>query len=282
MCVTRLATAYGSGVGTGLIYGAIVVIWAAFLVPWALRRYDEASHTRSIESFSTAMRVLGRSDQPRPAVQAAAPPAAAEVNVRPARTAAARRRWTLLVLLVLTVGVAVLGVLAIVPLWLVIVPATLIGAFLVVCRRQVRRADEAGWIEQREASAQYGKLPGTRPRRAARIDSAYGGLRPPAGDPPNDDPTVVLSEAQMAAALVETDAVVVPVATSDGTSLWDPLPVTLPTYVSKPRVPRTIRNIDLGEPGTWTSGHLESEPTALPQDAEQGDEAPEDDRAVGT
>ena len=47
------------------------------------------------------------------------------------------------------------------------------------------------------------------------------------------------------------DAVVVP--TEDGGSLWDPLPVTLPTYVSKPKAKRTVRTIDLGEPGTWTS-----------------------------
>jgi len=189
---------------------------------------------------------------------------------------------TLLVLLALTVGVVVLGVLAVVPLWLVVVPATLVGAFLVICRRQVRHADEAGWIEQREASSSHGMLADTGPRRAARIDSAYGPLRAPAGDPPNDDPTVVISEAQVAEALVETDAVVVPVAVSDGTSLWDPLPVTLPTYVSKPRVPRTIRNIELGEPGTWTSGHVESEPPAPPPDAPPADEVPQDNRAVGT
>jgi hypothetical protein len=47
----------------------------------------------------------------------------------------------------------------------------------------------------------------------------------------------------------------VAVATEDGGSLWDPLPVTLPTYVTKAKAKRTVRTIDLGEPGTWTSGH---------------------------
>ena len=43
----------------------------------------------------------------------------------------------------------------------------------------------------------------------------------------------------------------------DGT-LWDPLPVTLPTYVTKPAATRrTVRTIDLGEPGAWTSGRTE-------------------------
>ena len=42
--------------------------------------------------------------------------------------------------------------------------------------------------------------------------------------------------------------------TADGTTLWDPLPMTLPTYVSAPKAKRTVRTIDLGQPGTWTSG----------------------------
>ncbi len=47
------------------------------------------------------------------------------------------------------------------------------------------------------------------------------------------------------------DAVAVP--TTDGGTLWDPLPVTLPTYVTKAQAKRTVRTIDLGEAGTWTS-----------------------------
>ncbi len=56
------------------------------------------------------------------------------------------------------------------------------------------------------------------------------------------------------------DAVLVP--TDDGGSLWDPLPVTLPTYVTKPKAKRTVRTIDLNEPGTWTSGHTEQDTRA--------------------
>ena len=36
--------------------------------------------------------------------------------------------------------------------------------------------------------------------------------------------------------------------------LWDPLPVTLPTYVTKPRAHRSVRTIDLLEPGVVSSG----------------------------
>ena len=55
--------------------------------------------------------------------------------------------------------------------------------------------------------------------------------------------------------------------TVDGGSLWDPLPVTLPTYVIKPKARRTVRTIDLSEPGTWSVRPL---PRRTPQLVERG------------
>jgi hypothetical protein len=254
-------------VGTGLIYGAIVLVWAAFLVPWALRRYDEAAQARSIERFSTAMRVLGRDDD-TPEGPAPQPSRAA------ARAAAQRRRRTLLVLLGLTAVVLALGVVSVVPLWLTVVPLLLVVSFLVACRRQARREAEVWWSAQRRSPATRPNQPGA-VRPASRVESSYGGLRQPVGDDPDDEPTVVLS----ADALVEGEAVAVPVTTSDGASLWDPLPVTLPTYVSKPRAGRTIRTIDLDAEGTWTSGHVVGEQTTMP---EAEPEPPKEQRAVGS
>jgi hypothetical protein len=69
--------------------------------------------------------------------------------------------------------------------------------------------------------------------------------------------------------------------------LWEPLPVTLPTYVSKPAAERrSVRTIDLDATGVWTSGRTESD-AALVREAEQraradqGDAAGHD-RAVGS
>jgi hypothetical protein len=82
--------------------------------------------------------------------------------------------------------------------------------------------------------------------------------------------------------------------TTEGDSLWDPLPVTLPTYVTKPKARRTVRTIDLGEPGTWTSGRTAQDATVAAETAsaaisegaaaEAGDSTPGDDhqRAVGS
>ncbi len=35
---------------------------------------------------------------------------------------------------------------------------------------------------------------------------------------------------------------------------WRAVPVPLPTYVTAPRIARTVSTIDLGSPGAWTSG----------------------------
>ena len=54
-------------------------------------------------------------------------------------------------------------------------------------------------------------------------------------------------------------------------SLWDPMPVTLPTYVTAPAAARrTVRTIDLDSTGVWTSGRHEAD-TALARDAEEAE-----------
>ncbi len=64
-----------------------------------------------------------------------------------------------------------------------------------------------------------------------------------------------LQEAVAVAAIEPERRVAVALSTADGGSLWDPLPITLPTYVDKPVAARTSRRIDLSAPGTWSSGH---------------------------
>ena len=53
---------------------------------------------------------------------------------------------------------------------------------------------------------------------------------------------------------------------ADDGSLWDPLPMTLPTYVNKARARRTVRTIELT--GMTSSGHDETD-SALARDARE-------------
>lgn len=304
----------------------LAVAWAVYLIPKALKHHDEVARTRSIDRFSTAMRVLARREPvnrrdsrlvvtpPRPAgaqkmlvptpvvrAQSAGPSASAAARHAAARRAAARaaarrRRRILSFLLVADVVVAVLAALAVVPWLSFAAPVVLTVAYLVLCRTQVRRANDASWTRD---------LPGAgesevAPRRAIRVDAAYGASLTVEDDEISpDEDTVALSAAAVAAAvragsLSEADAaalraeqvqtVAVTVPTEDGGSLWDPLPVTLPTYVGKQKAARTVRTINLGEPGAWTSGRSETD-SRLVEEAAAAEESAvteEQQRAVGS
>ena len=77
-------------------------------------------------------------------------------------------------------------------------------------------------------------------------------------------------------ALDEQLVIAAPSVATTGDLVWDPLPVTVPTYVTKPRAGRTVRTIDFAQPGAWTSGHVEGEDVELPS-REQSREAASDD-----
>jgi hypothetical protein len=66
---------------------------------------------------------------------------------------------------------------------------------------------------------------------------------------------------------------------------WDPVPVTLPTYVSKPVATRSVRTIDLDSTGVWTSGRSEAD-SALVRESGDAAQVQADDegeqRALGS
>jgi hypothetical protein len=270
---------------TGVIYALVVLAWAAYLLPQALRRHDEAARKHSIERFSSAMRVLARrgsanSDRmvvtpPRSLDRVLTPSLKSPVSSKPAadrprpsraalQAAAARRRRVLVVLVAVLLATAAVAVFGLIPLWSPAIPVALVVAFLTLARRQVRRASEAYWDEVAEAQPEPSNVI-TRP--ATRVDASHGvangvatssgtaAAAAPSGGDADDEPTVTLSPEDLEVARVGIGVA----ATADGGSLWDPLPVTLPTYVDKPLAKRSYRTVDLGEPGTWSSGHSDRE-----------------------
>ncbi|MCW2830866.1 MAG: hypothetical protein JWP31_1558 [Aeromicrobium sp.] len=268
-----------------MIIAFVVVVWAAYFIPLALRRYDEASKNASIETSGTLSRVIARRvaaavpvkvPTQEPAVEtaprSARTPAPSRSIDRPAaRLAARRRRRTLIALLALTVVVAGLAGLSVIPAASIVVPVLLIVAWLVACRVQVR-----------------GELGITRAKRPAKPAGAA------ASTASDEEETVIVSgqledinpgrKHTMEDVSLEADAlddqivIAVPSVSTTGEALWDPLPVTLPTYVTKPRAGRTVRTIDFTQAGTWTSGHIEGEDVELPK---RSDDSGDHRRAVG-
>ena len=266
------------GGANGLIVAGVVAIWAAYFVPLVLRRYDDATASTSLETFSSRSRVIGRrasesadevegsasdatperetvADRPQKA-----PTSSPAVTRQAAIIAARRRRRTLLSLLA---GLAVVGGLAVssvIAPWWVAAPVALVVAWLVACRIQVRAERGLGSLTSR----------GTRPARTAKPEQVRGAAREEDTvivelDDVEPDRHHVMEQAALAEdALDEQIVIAVPSVSTAGEALWDPLPVTLPTYVTKPRVGRTVRTIDFDAPSTWTSGHVEGEDVELP------------------
>ena len=244
---------------------ALAVAWAAYLIPKALQHHDEVVRSRSVDRFSHRMRVLARREpvngrNARLVVtpgRAAAPPvvttkgpAIADARARrQAVTRATRRRRRVLGLLLLT-NAAVVGVAAfhLISWWWTAAPAALLVAWLVACRLMVR--SERGLRRSRPARAS-GDAPA-----AVEVNAD--------GDSPLED--------TMAAPLAEPLVVGAEHVGHADPEMWDPVPVTLPTYVSKPAARRTVRTIDLDETGVWSSGRSESD-SALAREAEEAERA---------
>jgi hypothetical protein len=197
-------------------------------------------------------------------------PAPAPTQRAAARAAARRRRRILGFLLLVDLVVAGLAGFVLVPWWAVAIPVALTLLYLVLCRTQVRRENLSRWEQELEVAADA--EPVAQPTVQPVVPVIRRNEQGFEEVDPNED-TI-----SMPAVL---DAVAVP--TEDGGSLWDPLPMTLPTYVDKPAARRTVRTIDLTEPGTWTSGRSEEDSKLVAEAASQessGDVEPQ--QAVGS
>jgi hypothetical protein len=236
---------------SGLIFVALAIAWAAYLIPKALRHHDDVVRGRSVDRFSQSMRVLARREpvsarmarlvvtaeragvvSTKPSAAEPAPDERFEQR-REATARATRRRRRVLSLLLLAL-VAVVAVCAAGRLsWpYVAAPVALLLGWLVACRLMVKR--ERAW------------------RPSVLVEE------------PLEEPVVDESDPTGSVAPVRTEAAAV------DPRLWDPVPVTLPTYVSKPPARRSVRTIDLDSTGVWTSGRTESD-SALAREAEAAD-----------
>ncbi len=243
---------------SALIFAALAVAWAAYLIPQALRHHEDAVRSRSVDRFSKTMRVLARREpvnrrDARLVVSPGRAPSAPIVTTkhtsarepepvsREATNRAARRRRRVLGL-VLVSGLATGAVAAygLIHWGYVGIPAGLLVVWLVACRVMVR---------------------GEQARRSAPADSAIESAIDAA--PAIDETPDPLEDT------TQTPAVTDP-------ALWDPMPVTLPTYVSAPAAAqRSVRTIDLDSTGVWTSGRTEAD-SAIARQAEDDDRARRD------
>jgi hypothetical protein len=273
---------------SALIFVAVAVAWAAYLIPVAIKSHDDAVRSRSVERFSHRMRVLARREPVdrrsarlvvtpgRPASttrvetkpRASAEPVASAPEPEPApltpgqvrarreaaKRATKRRRNVLAVLALANAVVITLAAVNVHSWWYVAIPAGLLAAWLVLCRVMVK-----------------GEQAALRPRASRPTASSSV----PAPAPVAEDEQVVGEMTEEIAVVTDgddTDVRIVSDVRIDPT-LWDPVPVTLPTYVSKPAAARrTVRTIEIDDTGVWSSGHAPQD-SQLAREAEAAEKA---------
>lgn len=211
----------------GIIFAAIAAFWLIYLVPYFLHQRALASDENAeVEiPFTPSAVTIVRTGESLLHAEEGAPEVSTPLMRRAAlrelelidRQAAQRRRRVLIFLLLVQLVVAGLAAFGIGAWWAALIPAGLVVVFLVVARFSVK-AMRAGLT-----------------RRAEQIHSAGA------------EETIALA--------LSTDDVAdhehsVEISAPIGRlgSLWDPVPITRPTYVSTPLAPRTVRTIDLSAP----------------------------------
>ncbi len=225
---------------TGLIFAAIAIAWLAYLVPHFVRRRDGEPDVDSepVDPFSDSVRILRHGTAPlldqdlsklrefevsTPVTRRAA---IADLR-RLERVAASRRRRVLSALFAVLCGVISVCSVGWLPWWSVAVPGGLVLLFVVVSRISVRAM-------RRDLDARY-------------VAICRG----------SDEKTVLISRKDAAEAkdkkAKKGKAKDKKVDAEGKPGLWDPLPITVPTYVSKPLAPRTVRTIDLSAPDVTSS-----------------------------
>lgn len=211
----------------GLIFGAICVAWLIYLVPWFLGHRGQAPAETDLaveELARTSMTIVRAGSSLADAL-----PGEATVTTpltrravrrevrRMKRTAAMRRRRVVLGLVLMLLVTLTLCLVHVLDWMWIVVPSALLVVFFVLSPISVvwlRRRTDA-MIAESESSCDEATL-------AVKIVEFV---------PEEDVASVSLA----------------PPVTTKG-SLWDPIPVTAPTYMSQPLAPRTVRTIDLTSP----------------------------------
>lgn len=252
---------------SGLIVVGIVAIWILVLVPMWLNRHDADNPSRSVDSFSTAMRVLSRrtpahgdrryvvmprrdswgitvDNYPQATTARRAPFLHRPVPAGAGRARlVARRRRVATVVFTLAAVLALSAALDFTSWWLELAVDLLLAGYVVHLRNEALRDRE---LRRRRAA---------RAAHAAAARTAPSAPQEPRRESAHPEPVGEAVDDLLGVAAVSASG-------TDHGSRWEPVPVPLPTYVSKPVVARPAASapradvesgtIDLTRPGAWS------------------------------
>lgn len=213
-----------------MIYAALLVGWGMYFVPRWVRRHEELSEARSVERFSRAMRILSRRPPTPDQRYVVMPPRADhQPRARSRRVAplAMRRRRILAGLVLTTLVVSVATPLSMIPWWVPVGLLVITVADVVHLRIQARRQ---GDVTRTRASVR--RRARLRLRRFDSVERILASRQTLA-----QERAAALAERLAAEASAEAAAREEAERVATAAAGWQPVPVPLPTYVSKPKAP---------------------------------------------
>ena len=204
---------------TGLIYIAIIALWAAVLIPMWLRRHDQISEVRSTARFENSMARLGSHDE-----MTSHRGGRDHMNRQIAMTPSGKRRAIVLASLTgLTAVTLLLALASVAPQWMPILFGLLTAAFMVASAMTASARTQAAPARVRRTSPAS---------RSERTGVAAVQVEAEVDDWENWN------------------------AWDDEDGAWEAVPTTLPTYVTAPRASQVPRPIDKARPGEWTGSAM--------------------------
>ena len=226
---------------TGLIYVAIIALWAAVLIPIWLRRH-ESDEIKAVDRFDGAMRALrGFRRGSRGSVDTEVSVKGSWRNERSVSSPAARRRKVLVSLAAAFVVAAVTWILGWLPIWAPLLVVALVVAFVFLARKQVAAETRATRTSRR-----------ARPAGTSRVVYNENVDAPPPRNRRREERVYADIDAEYTQAHEEELARPRRRDPLRPTGSWEAMPQNLPTYVDAPSASAVPRRIDRAT-GTWDS-----------------------------
>lgn len=223
---------------SGLIYIAIIGMWAAYFAPRWIHDRNEFSG-KSVERFKVALTVVANSSLHTDSV-------ALHVDLdREAKIAQLllRRRIIFALLTSLLISTIVGGFMNTMPIVYALVPAT--GVLIYIAH--VRRQSVADSIQHRRIQQLQRRTAGVSATNLVEVVTPKN----------NQEHWIPLSEREL------KGVVILPKGSAAVRNTWAPTEVPVPTYVSAPKAIVPKRVIDLTTPGAWSEDQERLERIAL-------------------
>lgn len=240
---------------SGIIYLAIIGMWAAYFLPRWVHNKNEFSG-KSVERYKSALRVVASTT---PGAQIGTGAIYTDVD-RAGRVAQQlmRRRIVFAIIFITFILTTVGAIMQTFTYVAIAIPVTALLLYVA----HVRRQTNSERIQRRRVNQLHRTTEGVSHTNLSEVLTSKSNVEPVI----SHEHWVPLSEREL------TGVTLLPKGTAQARSEWQPNEIPVPTYVNAPKAVAPKRIIDLTEPGKWTDEQERLEREALAAAAPSRDE----------